>query len=435
MKLALIATALADRSLAARRLRRLAAQWRTLGEVECFVEAGGAGAQGEFDQGIPARPLQELAPKAYDQILYNVADDPRLGFSAAMIRALGGCVYLHDWSLVRWASAAWPQMTRATWRGRLRSLREGGGGRPAQPGLQAAPWEDGPAFNRSAVRHGDSFLVESSHLKKRILTERNAPTPVAVMPWSVSEAWRADVARRISRSDERVRLGLDPTWGNAFLVATQASDAAGARLQVLLEALAQARKARTNMKLVVLAGEPEGAGAIESLVRAAGLSEHVHSAVYASDGECLAWLRASDLSVQLRGSSAQETCDAIARSLCAGRGVIASAVLEQAEMPDECVYKLAVGPEELPRLSSRIVELSDAASVRVAMEAAACSSALQLPSFEQAARSAWDALEAFPRPRVSKRSLFALRVERGAKEGYRRGRDPGRLPPSSSLSR
>ena len=69
------------------------------------------------------------------------------------------------------------------------------------------------------------------------------------------------------------------------------------------------------------------------------------------------------------------------------------------------------------------------------MEAAASSAALKLPSFEQAAQRAFEALEAFPRPRVSKRSLFALRVERGAKEGYRRGRDAGRLPPSSSLSR
>ena len=50
-------------------------------------------------------------------------------------------------------------------------------------------------FNRSVVRRADSFLVHSEWMRERILAERNAVTPISVVPHG---------AERVSRSEDHL---------------------------------------------------------------------------------------------------------------------------------------------------------------------------------------------------------------------------------------
>jgi hypothetical protein len=147
-------------------------------EVHVFVERGREGADWF---GVRTRSASELLPRDFDQVLYLVDDTAEHAFMAPLVRTLGGCVALHTWELRRLARAAYPELVKPGLRAAKRAFGEGG--------LAAARehWSD-PAstnspLNRSIVRFGDTFLVRDEALKKQLLDDRNAPTPIGVVPW------------------------------------------------------------------------------------------------------------------------------------------------------------------------------------------------------------------------------------------------------------
>ncbi len=426
MRLALVATSSADDSLPARSTRRLVQNWRAHGEIECFV---GGSQELAFDEQSAARPVDTLQPARYDQVLFSVSDDPAYAFIPRALRALGGCALLYQWSLWHMARAAWSALDSRGWRGRVLRWREGA--RMVEPYPGSAGGRTQPTCNRSIVRMADSFLVHSQDLRSRILDERNAPTPIAVLPACAD----AMPAAKPDRPTLRAALGLDPSWSTAFLVSSIAPLASSARMATALDAIARARKARADIKLLWIgtgvAAEYEARG----LLAQRGLEAHVKWIDASDRAGCWPWLQAADLGLQLRGTHAHATSDAVMHQLRAGRGVVASAWGEQAELPDECVFKLVPDAMELERLSSRLVELHDAVSVRQAMEAAARAVAARIPTPDEQARWAWEALEAFPRHRSARKSLFAMRLTSAARAGYRRGLDAREELPNKSFKR
>jgi hypothetical protein len=129
-------------------------------------------------------PVSALRPREFDQIVYQVADEPRCAFMTKLVRAVGGTVALYDWALPDLAAAAFPALAAGGWRGWAVALREGG---PAQ----ATAWRrarrsgEPPAtltLNRSIVRHADAFLVHSEEIGLAVRTDRNARTALAVVP-------------------------------------------------------------------------------------------------------------------------------------------------------------------------------------------------------------------------------------------------------------
>lgn len=147
-------------------------------DVQVFVERGREGADWF---GVRTRSVGELLPRDFDQVLYLVDDSGAHAFMAPLVRTLGGCVALHSWELRQLARAAYPELTKPGLRAAKRAFGEGG--------LTAARehWSD-PAstsspLNRSIVRFGDTFLVRDEALRKQILDDRNAPTPIGVLPW------------------------------------------------------------------------------------------------------------------------------------------------------------------------------------------------------------------------------------------------------------
>jgi hypothetical protein len=158
--------------------------------------AGGRRAAGEID-GVRVRAADELLPREFDQVLYWVRGSAGDAFIAPLVRALGGTVALDAWALRELAFAAYPALERGGLAGWVRALREGG----LADARALGRWRRGErgvelALNRSIVRYGDAFIVPSDDLARRVLDDRNAPTPIGVVARGGAEGERwSEVAR------------------------------------------------------------------------------------------------------------------------------------------------------------------------------------------------------------------------------------------------
>lgn len=420
MRLALVTTPPAPPADAGEAARGLLPHLAGMLEVEVFVERGREGGQ---LAGQATRAVDALVPREFDQILYELGDAAEHAFMLPLVRAVGGAVALRDWVLFDLALAARPELARGGWRGLRAALAEGGV-------AQARTWwrqrgqRDALArerfrlpLNRSVVRFADAFVVHSAHLAERIRADRNAPTPIGLVPRGADPQWSSD-----DRGTERERLGLPAGWRDAFVLTSFGALRTHKRLDVVLEALRLARRSRAELRLALIGAEPPGELDLRDLLRRLGLDDAVHLTGWLPEDEARRWLRAGDLGVQLRGPSSGRASGAILATLAAGRGVVASALDEQKELPDECVYKLHPGEGEAQRLAQKLVELHDAPSVRLAMEQAARDFVSNECRWERVAARYVEVLERFPRPRASRRSLWSLRLEKAAREGYARGR-------------
>jgi glycosyltransferase involved in cell wall biosynthesis len=394
---------------------RLLAELARGAEVSLFVEPAFAGAG---LAGLEARAIDALRPREFDQVLFLVRNEAGCGFMPRWIRAIGGVVALHEWVLFDLALAACPELGRTGWRGLATAAREGGlaqarlwrSCRGAREALERERFR--LSLHRSVVRFADAFVVHSAHLAERVREDRNAPTPIGLVRPGVEPAWSDE-----PRARERERLGLPAAWRAGFLVTSPGALGAHARTDVLLDAVARARRSRPGLVLALVGGEG-----------ARDLGEHVHATGPLSRDDELRWLRAGDLGVHLRGPSTGRLSGALVRTLAAGRGAIASRLPEYQELPAECVHKLHPAEDEAARLAQKLVELADAPSVRAAMEQAARDFIERECRWETVGARWLELLERFPRPRSARRSLLALRLEERAREGYARGRT-GRSEP------
>lgn len=119
------------------------------------------------------RPLAELLARDHDRILVPIADDAVCAPFLAVLRELGGSVWLHDWSLRRMDWAARPARARVGLLGRLAGFRAGG--------LAGLRGDVESPLNRGVVRFGDAFVVHDEETRLAVLHERNAPTPTIIL--------------------------------------------------------------------------------------------------------------------------------------------------------------------------------------------------------------------------------------------------------------
>jgi hypothetical protein len=225
MKLALVTTPWDSRSRSGAFTRELVRHLTDTCEIAVFVERGREGAD-YF--GWTTRAADELVPREFDQVLFQVANERECGFMAPRVRALGGCVALHDWNLGALAYAAYPELERGGWRGLVRAVREGGLADARRYRESVRPPERSarrgePVLNRSIVRFGDAFVVPSEELRERVLVDRNAPTPVGVVP--PTDDWSAAAASYVAL----LRGFPPPRTARKSLIAVQIASALRAR--------------------------------------------------------------------------------------------------------------------------------------------------------------------------------------------------------------
>lgn len=193
MRLALVTTARVEGCAVAQYAGELAAALRALIDVELFVERDRAGI--EFG-GARTKPCDELLPREFDSVLFEVADDARVAFVAPMIRGIGGAVELHDWNLAHFAQGAFPQLARTGWRSTWSAVREGGLAQALEWRRRGASDSALPPLNRSVVRFADSFITHGATLAHAIAEERNAPTPIGVVDPDGEDVSGAERARQ-----------------------------------------------------------------------------------------------------------------------------------------------------------------------------------------------------------------------------------------------
>ncbi len=219
MRIAVVTTPSGELSAVGEHVRAWLPHLREHHDLQEFVESGreATGWCGE-----PTQPSHRLRARDFDQILYLLGNEPGHAFMLPILRALGGTVAQHEWSLVALATAAQPALSRGGMRGALAALREGGlrqariyralslarTGVALQPAWTAALDRAELTLNRTVVRHADAFLVGTEEMRSRILLDRNSATPVGVVPGIVRGADVCMDARDATTSD---RAG-DHSW-------------------------------------------------------------------------------------------------------------------------------------------------------------------------------------------------------------------------------
>jgi glycosyltransferase involved in cell wall biosynthesis len=530
LKIALVTTPASARSGIGDYTRHLLPYLREEAEVDLFVDIG---LEGEEDGWKNTRAVDQLQPRDYDQILYQLGNERQHAFMLPLIRALGGTVMLHDWVLFDLALAAHPELERGGLRGLRRAWSLGGfaearrwaanhrapreagerdapaglgagwhapeeGGRWAAPvatlhtgGAQsvrigiaactgtslritqggrelarsqgaeqfelelfgagalrlevraARPTEEqrangdarslgafvdsvefkpagddwqaldlatarpaanagisrdrfGLSFNQEVVRHADAFLVHSDWMGERVLTSRNQPTPIARVHHGAEQRWR-DTDRRASRPESR---------RDAFVITSLGAMQAHKRVDVVLRALALARRSHPKLQLVC-AGEARPAEFDhESLIRELALEGAVHITGYLPEQAAWDELHAADLCVNLRGPSAGGTSGGICQALSLGRAAITSDLPELAHLPESCVLRVPAGAGEVEALAAHFTSLSDDPARLSALEAAARSAVEDQLHWKHIAARYLEAMESFPHARASRRSLL-----------------------------
>jgi len=267
-------------------------------------------------------------------------------------------------------------------------------------------------FNRSVVRFADAFIVHSRYLKDRILRDRNAHTPVGILSHGAERLW-SDEDRKVRRRE----FGLSPEWVDSFLITSFGGVQLHKRIDKAMEALARARRTHEDIRMV-LAGslkcddfEPRG------YARSLGLEDAIRFTGFVSAEDGWSWLHAGDIGLNLRGPSSGGTSGGIFQAFSVGRAVIASDAAEQKELPGSCVVKVPLGEGEVDALARALIDLRNDAARREGLETAVRDHVETECHWGVVAKQYAEFLEAFPRPRVTRRRLIAMRVtlERNAR--------------------
>jgi glycosyltransferase involved in cell wall biosynthesis len=403
----------------------LAARLAERVELAVFVERG---REGTPALGRPTLPADTLVPREHDHVLYSIAPDPAHGFMLPMLRRIGGTAWLHDWVLLELALGAHPRLAKGGWRALWIAAREGGLAQARRYAARERELAAGRPFardelplQRGVVRFADAFVVAGERTRERILEDRNAPTPIAVVPHGVElDPGSGDAgggtegdARRAARDrgGARAALGWPAPFREAFVVTTAGAPGL-ARAERDLAALAVARSRGLDVRWAVLA---DGGGELERLAAARGLADAVHrvaaphgasEAARTTPGE---HLRAGDVELAAEGRTAPGTRANVARALGCGRAVIVEGEIA-GEFRSPAVLRLADRSPEA--LAERIVALAEAPGRRAELEREAFELAERELDWRVVARAIVEHLGRFPHARAARKSLIGAQLAR-----------------------
>jgi glycosyltransferase involved in cell wall biosynthesis len=261
------------------------------------------------------------------------------------------------------------------------------------------------ALNRSVVRFADAFICHSRYVAERVRSDRNAETPLGILPHGSVDRWREG-----DRAAARRALGLPEDWARSFLVVSFGGVQPHKRIDKVLQGLARARRERSDIRLI-LAGSIQGGGFDpQGLAKALGLGDAVRFTGYLPETEAWDWLHAGDIAINLRGPTTGGTSGGIFQAFSMGRSVIATAAAEQTELPKDTVVHVPLGDGEVEALGREFVALRDDPARRARLEERVRAYVTSSCHWRVVARQYHDYLASFPRTRASRRKLVALRV-------------------------
>jgi hypothetical protein len=265
-------------------------------------------------------------------------------------------------------------------------------------------------FNRAVVDHADAFIVHSDYVGDQIKARRGLSIPTGKLPHGSSKHWLGE-KRQEDRRDTRRRLGLDPAWCAGFLVVSFGGVQAHKRIDHVLAGLAEARKLRDDIFLVLAGGwhaddlDPVG------IARMLGVEDYVKFTGYVEETEAWDLLHAGDVSINLRGPTSGGTSGGIYQALSLGRAVIATDAAEQSELPNDCCPKVPLGGDESAAIGKLFADLAGDPERCEALEVAARKYVNEGCYWGVVGKQYADYLAGFPAPKVSAATLAAMRKE------------------------
>ncbi|HYM61030.1 MAG TPA: glycosyltransferase, partial [Thermoanaerobaculia bacterium] len=158
------------------------------------------------------------------------------------------------------------------------------------------------------------------------------------------------------RTKVRLRLGFadDHRVAGLFGFLTSAK-----RGEIALEAFARAYRRDPRPRLLIV-GEPAPNIDLDGLVRDRNLpAEAIITTGYVTDDELIEYFAAVDRLINLRYPSAGETSGTLIQAFAAGKPVAVSDYAQFAELPGDCVTKIAFGDREVEALEDFLLRDHD----------------------------------------------------------------------------
>lgn len=300
----------------------------------------------------PLDPRVDHAVASADLAVYHVGNNAEFhGEIYCLAIRHPGLVVLHDLAiddLVRWfRDTDDPLGARA-------GVEEG----PARLRLyETHPDVQGPLetpWCAHLVRRARGVIVHSA-FGAEYLAAIGSRTPTFVVPHPVIAPPRA--ARRAARRARVIRQGLGE---EPFLVGVLGDIGASKGIGAILKAVA----AMDGDVHVAIVGRRIPGYDVESAIAESGIEDRVTVATDVKEREFHAWLRASDVVVNLRHPHRGEVSGTLVRAMAAGKPVVVQAVGTYLDYPEDAVVRIPAGEPDADALTEALGRLEAEPSLR-----------------------------------------------------------------------
>ena len=290
-------------------------------------------------------------PTVYDAAIYQVGNNLRFhAYMMPCMRAAPGIVVLQDYCLQYLVLGM--TLGRGEKNTLIEALRPMYGEQATSLVRKLLLGIENPvnlSFAHPFLAAARGVIVHSKHMYD--LVREDAPgKPVSNVAMGV-----ATPPRTASKEELRKRYGYDE---NAFIVASVSTQAPKKHIDIVLEALRDARDKIPGLKFLIVGGGSPGAK-VYRMIRDYGLSDIVEQTGWVEADQYQDLIRLSNVAVDIRDMLAAETAHSALRCLAAGTPVLVSASGTFMELPDSCSIKIEPDEHQAEALKDHLVELAE----------------------------------------------------------------------------
>jgi glycosyltransferase involved in cell wall biosynthesis len=293
------------------------------------------------------KPLSQLeaieaARGGYDRVVYCFGNSEFHAGALAMLRRRPGVVLAHD---VRLTGLYWmcslfrPDLEPRGFYDTLHAM---------YPGLAPELGRDGGISFEDADRHGVYMAKEVLELAEMYLVHSRHAATLARLDANPGDERKIRVLPYATISPDEFRVR--ELSSSQELIATFGMVAPTKQVLKLIDTFAHVHSRHTEAILAIVGAAPGDYGEdVRARPRQLALERVVRLTGFVGERRFHAWLEHASLAVQLRGQSNGESSAVVARCLAAGVPTIVTNLGSAAELPDDCVIKVArdVTPDAL----------------------------------------------------------------------------------------
>ncbi|MGH8596539.1 MAG: glycosyltransferase, partial [Gammaproteobacteria bacterium] len=280
-------------------------------------------------------------------------------------------------------------------------------------------------LNRRIVSRSLGVIVHNEYAASQL---EGLNAPIEIFPHHLApQAYELDAMDKL---ECRQSLGIP---GDAWVIASHGFVTQAKRIPIVLAAFKRLLQLVPNA-LYLIVGEDHWKWSVAPLIKEMELQDHVRITGYVTERDFFRYLKAVDVIVNLRYPTAGETSGTLIRSLGTGKPVIVSDFGQFAELPDDVVMKVPIGPNEEIDLFKRLQALAYRPTLRESLGRRASewirdecsiekSAARYLNFVERIVKRRWDKMTSCPTPnyRLDFKESQTITLDREEALDYVRG--------------